>query len=97
MTPEDIMRAVMFFVAVADVGWGIWWKIDGRDKDGEKATSDRIKALEERAAKDAADLAQHQGMPRKHLPRRLVCTTRRRNSCARLKPSAAASTAVSPA
>ena len=35
-TPEEIMRAVMFFLVVAGAGWGIWWKIDGRVKRARK-------------------------------------------------------------
>lgn len=59
MTPEEIMKAVLFFLTVAGAGWGIWWKIDGRVKEGEKATEGRIKAAEDKADRAAADLAQH--------------------------------------
>ncbi len=59
MTPEEIMKAVMFFLTVAGFGWGIWWKIDGRVEKVEKAASDRIKAVEERAGKVAEEIAAH--------------------------------------
>lgn len=59
MTPEEIMKAVLFFLTVAGAGWGIWWKIDSRVKEGEKATEGRIRAAEERAEKIAVDLAAH--------------------------------------
>lgn len=51
------MKAVMFFLTVAAAGWGIWWKIDGRVEKVEKAAGERIKAVEDKAGKDAADLA----------------------------------------
>jgi len=57
MTPEEIMKAVLFFLTVAGAGWGIWWKIDSRVKEGEKATEGRVTAAEERASKVAEDLA----------------------------------------
>ncbi len=30
MTSEDIIKWVMFFLAVSGAGWGVWWKIDGK-------------------------------------------------------------------
>ncbi|MDX0597170.1 hypothetical protein GOD17_18365 [Sinorhizobium medicae] len=57
MTPEEIMKAVLFFLTLAGAGWGIWWKIDGRVKEGEKSTEGRIRVAEERASKVAEDLA----------------------------------------
>ncbi|RVM86368.1 hypothetical protein CN122_23425 [Sinorhizobium meliloti] len=57
MTPEEIMKAVLFFLTVAGAGWGIWWKIDSRVKEGEKSTEGRIRVAEERASKVAEDLA----------------------------------------
>jgi hypothetical protein len=60
MTPEEIMKAVMFFLSVAGAGWAIWWKIDGRVEKVEKAANERIKAAEEKADKAIAGLAEHQ-------------------------------------
>lgn len=48
MTPEEIMKAVMFFIAVAGAGWGIWWKVEGR-----------VKEVDRKADKAIADLAAH--------------------------------------
>jgi len=48
MTPEEIMKAVLFFLTVAGAGWGIWWKIDG------KLTAQRLET-----EKVANELAQH--------------------------------------
>lgn len=59
MTPEEIMKAVLFFLTVAGAGWGIWWKIDSRVKEGEKATEGRVRVAEEKADKASADLAAH--------------------------------------
>lgn len=59
MTPEDIMKVVLFFLTVAGAGWGIWWKIDGRVEKVEKAAGERIRAAEDKAAKVAEDLAAH--------------------------------------
>ncbi|MGR9420680.1 hypothetical protein [Rhizobium leguminosarum] len=59
MTPEEIMKVVLFFLTVAGVGWGIWWKIDGRVKEGEKASETRIKVAEDKVDRAAADLAAH--------------------------------------
>jgi len=59
MTPEEIMKAVLFFLTVAGAGWGIWWKIDGRVKESEKASESRIKSAEDKADKAASDLAAH--------------------------------------
>lgn len=59
MTPEEIMKAVLFFLTVAGAGWGIWWKIDSRVKEGEKSTEGRVKAAEEKAERVAVDLAAH--------------------------------------
>ncbi|MBY5614124.1 hypothetical protein [Rhizobium leguminosarum] len=59
MTPEEIMKAILFFLTVAGAGWGIWWKIDGRVKEGEKASEHRIKSAEDKADKATADLAAH--------------------------------------
>ncbi|PDS67869.1 hypothetical protein [Rhizobium phaseoli] len=59
MTPEEIMKAVLFFLTVAGAGWGIWWKIDGRVKESEKASESRIKAAEDKADKATSDLAAH--------------------------------------
>jgi len=57
VTPEDIMKAVLFFLTVAGAGWGIWWKIDGRVKESEKATGERIAAAEAKAEKALQELA----------------------------------------
>lgn len=51
------MKAVLFFLTVAGAGWGIWWKIDSRVKEGVKATEGRIRAAEERASKVAEELS----------------------------------------
>lgn len=59
MTPEEIMKAVLFFLTVAGAGWGIWWKIDGRVKESEKASETRIKAAEDKADTAQKDLAAH--------------------------------------
>lgn len=48
MTPEEIMKAVLFFLTVAGAGWGIWWKIDG------KLAAQRLET-----EKVAHELAQH--------------------------------------
>ncbi|QPB21756.1 hypothetical protein [Rhizobium sp. 007] len=59
MTPEEIMKAVLFFLTVAGAGWGIWWRIDSRVKEADKATDGRIKAAEGKADKATTDLAAH--------------------------------------
>ncbi|MBB6304694.1 hypothetical protein [Rhizobium leucaenae] len=59
MTPEDIMKAVLFFLTVAGSGWAIWWKIDAKVEKVEGAASKKIAAAEEKANKNAADLAEH--------------------------------------
>jgi len=51
------MKAVIFFLTLAGAGWAIWWKIDGRVKEGEKATGERIAAAEAKAEKALAELA----------------------------------------
>ena len=53
------MTAVGFFVMLSGSGWAIWWKIDGRVKDSEKATGSRIAAAEAKADKAVTDLAAH--------------------------------------
>lgn len=60
MTPDEIMKYVTFFLAVAGAGWAIWWKIDGRVEKVEKAANERIKAAEEKADRAIAGLAEHQ-------------------------------------
>lgn len=47
MTPEDIMKVVLFFLTVAGSGWAIWWRIEGK-----------AKAAEDKANKVAEDLAE---------------------------------------
>lgn len=47
MTPEDIMKVVVFFLTIAGSGWAIWWKIDAK-----------AKSAEDRAGKVAEDLAE---------------------------------------
>ncbi|AHF83706.1 hypothetical protein RLEG3_18575 [Rhizobium leguminosarum bv. trifolii WSM1689] len=59
MTPEEIMKVILLFLTVSGAGWAIWWKIDGRVKEGEKANETRIKAAEDRADKANSDLAAH--------------------------------------
>ncbi|MBY3564141.1 hypothetical protein HFN67_07840 [Rhizobium laguerreae] len=59
MTPEEIMKVILLFLTVSGAGWGIWWKIDGRVKEGEKASETRIKSAEDKADKATADLAAH--------------------------------------
>jgi hypothetical protein len=55
MTPEDLMKAILFFMSVAGAGWGIWWKIDG------KVTSSRTEAAAHSAAATAlASLAREE-------------------------------------
>ncbi|MDI7923419.1 hypothetical protein [Ferirhizobium litorale] len=53
------MKAILFFLTLAGAGWGIWWKIDGRVKEGEKATGERVAAVEAKAEKALAELAAH--------------------------------------
>ena len=38
MTPEEIMKVVLFFLTVAGSGWAIWWKIDNKVADNRKET-----------------------------------------------------------
>jgi hypothetical protein len=59
LTGSELMAIVGFFVMLAGTGWGIWWKIDGRIKDGEKATGERLRTAEERADRTSADLASY--------------------------------------
>jgi ribosomal protein S11 len=47
MTPEDLMKVVLFFLTVAGSGWAIWWKIDG------KVTAARAEAASQAAAATA--------------------------------------------
>ncbi|MEZ2132450.1 MULTISPECIES: hypothetical protein [unclassified Sinorhizobium] len=54
------MKVVLFFLTLAGSGWGIWWKIDGRIKESDKAAEARIKAAEDKADKALAGLSAHQ-------------------------------------
>lgn len=47
MTPEEIMKVVLFFLTVAGSGWAIWWRIEGK-----------AKAAEDKAAKVSEDLSE---------------------------------------
>ncbi|WP_246646914.1 hypothetical protein [Rhizobium laguerreae] len=53
------MKVILLFLTVSGAGWAIWWKIDGRVKEGERANETRIKAAEDKADKAAADLSAH--------------------------------------
>ncbi|MBY3386421.1 hypothetical protein HFN90_11850 [Rhizobium laguerreae] len=59
MTPEEIMKVILLFLTVSGAGWAIWWKIDGRVKEGEKANETRIKSAEDKADAAQKDLAAH--------------------------------------
>ncbi|MBO9124834.1 MULTISPECIES: hypothetical protein [unclassified Rhizobium] len=55
MTPEDLMKIIVFFLTVAGAGWGIWWKIDG------KLTAARTEAAAQAAGASAlASLAREE-------------------------------------
>ncbi|WFU89003.1 hypothetical protein QA644_08160 [Rhizobium sp. CC1099] len=45
MTPEEIMKAVLFFLTVAGAGWGIWWRIDNKVAESRKETERVAEAL----------------------------------------------------
>lgn len=60
MTPEDIMKAILFFLTVAGSGWAIWWKIDAKVEKATTAANERTKAAEEKADKAISGLAAHQ-------------------------------------
>jgi hypothetical protein len=45
MTPEEIMKVVLFFLTVAGSGWAIWWKIDNKVADNRKETEKVAEAL----------------------------------------------------
>lgn len=53
------MKAILFFLAVSGSSWAVWWKIDAKVEKVATAANERIKDAEEKAAKDAADLAEH--------------------------------------
>ncbi|CDM59913.1 hypothetical protein [Rhizobium favelukesii] len=36
MTPEEIMKVVLFFLTVAGSGWAIWWRIEGKVAENRK-------------------------------------------------------------
>ncbi|TBY73374.1 hypothetical protein E0H51_23935 [Rhizobium leguminosarum bv. viciae] len=59
MTPEEIMKVILLFLTVSGAGWGIWWKIDGRVRESERTSGERIGATEAKADRACADLAAH--------------------------------------
>ncbi|MBB4242364.1 MULTISPECIES: hypothetical protein [Rhizobium] len=53
------MKAVMFFLAVAGAGWGVWWKIDGKVDRVKTEADKKFADLSEEAKKAREDLAEH--------------------------------------
>ncbi|GAC1040841.1 hypothetical protein [Rhizobium sp. No.120] len=59
MTSEDIIKWVMFFLAVSGAGWGVWWKIDGKVEKVKTEATEKIDKLNADLQESKEELADH--------------------------------------
>lgn len=87
-----MLRSPEIHTQIGSAGWGTWWKIDSRVKEGEKSTEGRIRAAEERASKVAEELSGFKLRAAETYATKPGWKPRPRRSCVPLRASAVALT-----
>jgi len=59
MTAEQIAGAIIFFITVSGVLWGVWWRIEGKVKEAKNEASMKAEAAAALAGTARQELAEY--------------------------------------